>query len=210
MKKVIILSLLLVQIVFYSYGQKEKYVAAMENAMTEMSKAKTSEENLNVANRFVRIANAEKTEWLPYYHAALLKTNIGFSAKEKDAAADEVEALIKKADSLSPNNAEIFCLKAMVAYLRMMVDPQSRFMQYGAEASKNIEAAKKIDPSNPRPIVLDANSKMQTPAAFGGGCKTAKPIAENALKLFETFKVESKIHPNWGKEMMEDIVNKCK
>jgi hypothetical protein len=209
MKKLVILSFLLVQLTFTSYGQSEKYQAAMQAAYAEMEKAKTPEENLAVANKFERIANAEKTQWLPYYHAAILKANIAFGAKDKDAAADEVEALINKADTLEKDNAEIYCLKSMVSYIRMMVDPQARWMQYGAEATKNIERAKKLDPTNPRPIMLEANSKMNTPEAFGGGCKVAKPIAEKALQLQENFKPISSIHPNWGKDMMLDIINKC-
>jgi hypothetical protein len=210
MKKVIILSFVLVNTVFAAFSQNEKFNAAMTTTLEQMATAKTPEETSAVAAKFERIADAEKTQWLPYYYAALVKARMAMEAKDKDKAADEAAALLDKAEALEKNNCEIYCVKAILAWAHMFVDPQSRWMQYGAEANKNLDAAKKADATNPRPFMLQANSTMQTPEQFGGGCASAKPIAEKAAKLYTNFKPASPIHPNWGKEGVDLILNNCK
>ena len=212
MKKVIILSFVLVNAVFAAYSQNEKYTAAMTSALDELKSAKAPEDFMAAGAKFERIADAEKTQWLPYYYAAFIKTNSGFMNEklDKDKVADEASALLDKADALEKNNSEIYCAKAMICWLRMMVDPQSRYMQYGMKATENIAAAKKADATNPRPVVLEANSVFRMPEQFGGGCSPAKPLADKAAKMFEEFKPASPLHPVWGKEILTAITDACK
>jgi hypothetical protein len=210
MKKVIILSFVLVNTIFAAFSQNEKFTAAMTSTLEQMKAAKTPEESAAVAAKFERIGDAEKTQWLPYYYAALIKGRMAFEAKDKDKAADEAAALLDKADALDKNNSEILCVRATICYVHMMVDPMTRWMQYGAEAKKNLEASEKADPTNPRPVILQANSLKNTPEQFGGGCETAKPVAEKAAKLLADFKPASPLHPTWGKEVVDQILESCK
>ena len=98
----------------------------------------------------------------------------------------------------------------MIAQLRMMVNPMQRWQQYGALATQLLEEAKQQDASNPRPYALQAQSLFYTPAQFGGGCTTAKPLAEQGLKLMESFKPQSPLHPVWGKTQLEAVLGGCK
>ncbi len=192
------------------FSQSEKFNAVMSSTLEQWHSAKTPEEVSAVAAKFERIGDAEKTQWLPYYYAAMVKATMAFEAKDKDKVADEATALLDKAEELEKNNSEIFCIKAMICYARMMVDPMTRWMQYGAEATKNLEASMKADATNPRPIILQANSLQNTPEQFGGGCTTAKPLAQKAAKLLAEFKTASPIHPSWGKESIDKIFASCK
>ncbi|MBS4043821.1 MAG: hypothetical protein KGZ59_08410 [Chitinophagaceae bacterium] len=210
MKKLIFLSFIGVSFLTTSFCQNEKYMAAMGSTLQQFGAAKTVEEMNAVAAKFERIGEAEKTQWLPYYYAALTKAQMAFDAKDKDKVADEATALINKAYELDKNNSEIFCVKTMICYAKMMVDPMSRWMQYGAEATANLDEAKKYDASNPRPYYLEATSLKNTPEQFGGGCASAKPIAEKAAKLLLEFKPASPLHPNWGKESIDALLNSCK
>ena len=210
MKKVIILSFVLVNTMFAAFSQNEKFTAAMTSTLDQMKAAKTPEESAAVAAKFERIGDAEKTQWLPYYYAGLIKARMAFEAKDKDKAADEATVVLDKAAAIEKDNSEIFCVRATVCYAHMMVDPMTRWMQYGAEAKKNLEASSKADPSNPRPVILQANSLKNTPEQFGGGCESAKPIAEKAAKLLADFKPASPLHPTWGKEVVDQILESCK
>ncbi len=87
----------------------------------------------------------------------------------------------------------------MIASAHMMVDPQSRYMQYGAASAESMKDAQELDPTNPRPVYLEAQAKFYTPAAFGGGKDVAKPLFEKAIKMFDTFKPATELHPSWGK-----------
>jgi hypothetical protein len=130
-----------------------------------------------------------------------------YTEKDKskvDAIADKAEELIIKAEGLAgKENSETAVIKSMIASAHMMVDPQSRFMQYGAASSENMQRAQELDPANPRAVYLEAQAKFYTPAAFGGGKSVAKPLFEKALKMFVTFKPASELHPIWGKDAAE-------
>jgi len=156
-----------------------------------------------LANNFERIGDAEKLQWLPYYYAAYCNVISTYTEKDKtknDAIADKAEELIIKAEGLAgKENSEIAVIKSMIASAHMMVDPQSRYMQYGAASASNIEKAKALDPSNPRPVYLEGQAKLYTPEAFGGGKDVAKPLFEKALAMFDAFKPASELHPTWGK-----------
>lgn len=197
-----------------SFAQKEKFVAAIKKNLAGMDSAFKNPSNLlSLANNFERIANTEKKEWLAYYYAAFCQVNYGFMEKDKnkvDAIADKATELINKADSLNPNNSEISCIKSMIASCHMMVNPMQRWQEYGAESNSNMEAAMAQDPTNPRPYFLKGQGLRYTPEQFGGGCKTALPVVQIALEKYNSFKVASDIHPNWGKEMTQQIVDACK
>ena len=197
-----------------SFAQSEKFTAAMKKNLAELDSAfKNPAYLLTLANNFERIASAEKTQWLPYYYAAFCQVNNGFMEKDKskiDAIADKATELINKADSLSPGNSEISCIKSMIASCHMMVNPMQRWQEYGAESNENMEAAMKQDPTNPRPVYLKGQGLKYTPEQFGGGCKTAVPVLETALEKFTAFKPASELHPNWGKEIAQQIVDGCK
>ena len=192
-------------------AQSDKYKAAMGGALAQLGEAKDGDGMAAVASKFERIGDAEKTQWLPYYYAGMVKARMAMMkvGGEPDAVADEASTLIAKAEALEKNNSEIFCIKSMIATAKMLVDPQARFMTFGMESNQWIEAAKKADATNPRPLMLQANGLKGTPEQFGGGCKTAKPIAEKSVELYAAFKAASELHPTWGKESVAQIVIDC-
>jgi hypothetical protein len=218
MKKSIILSLaiLFATSTFAQVEKNEKYIGAMkiniELIDMAFSKPEATNAFIELANNFERIANKEKSEWLPYYYAAYCRVNYGFMQNDKtgnDAIADYAAKLINKADSLQPNNSEISCLKSMIASLQMMVNPQARWMQYGPISQKAMDAAIQQDPTNPRPHMLKGQGLKYTPEAFGGGCKTALAHLKTSVEKYNTFKPASDIAPNWGKSYTEVMLKEC-
>ncbi len=194
------------------FSQSEKYVTTMSSTLQQFNDAKTNEDLTAVAQKFERIADVEKTQWLPYYYAALVKTTMCLSGKvsDIDAMADEANNLLTKAETLEQNNSEIYCVKSLIATAKMIVNPQARYMEYGAKINQYIEKAKAADSTNPRPYYIQASNLFNTPKQFGGGCDKSKPLAEKALELFNNFKPVSNIHPTWGKEATEKIISQCK
>ena len=197
----------------FLFAQSEKYTAAMKKNLEALDTSfRTPPSLLTVANNFERIAAAEKNQWLPYYYAAFCMVNYGFLEQDKskvDAYADRATALIQRADSLSPNNSEISCMKSMIASCHMLVDPQTRWMEYGQASNSNMEAAIAQDPSNPRPYFLKGQGLKYTPEQFGGGCKTALPELQTALAKYAAFKKADELSPDWGKQQVENLVKEC-
>ena len=213
MKKIILISILSF-FALITVAQSEKYTNAMKKNITLLDSAFAKPDNfLSLANTFERIGTTEKTEWLPFYYAAYCRVNYAFMQKDpsgNDPIADKATALINTADSLQPKNSEISCLKSMIASVQMLVNPQQRYMQYGAASQKEMQKAMQQDPTNPRPYMLKGQSLKYTPEQFGGGCKTALPPLEIAIEKFGTFKPASEIYPSWGKAFTESMVKECK
>jgi len=187
-----------------SFAQSEKYVKAMEALVPAVDTTHSMEGLTDLANSFERIANAEKTQWLPYYYAALCNismANMYFTRQQTDKIdpiMDKAEPLLNKAEELEKNNSEIFCLKKMFNTGKMMADPMNRFMVYGAAASEALETAKKLDPENPRVLLEEGIDKYYTPEQYGGSKEEGKKFFQEAAKKMETFKPASSIHPSWG------------
>ena len=191
-----------------SFAQSDKYSKAMEALVPSIDTTRSYDGLITLANSFERIANAEKTQWLPFYYAALANLNATYSftmdgsfgdkTADIDPLADKAEALLNKADELNKNNSEIWCVKKMLASARMMANPMARYQEYGPVASAALETAKKLNPENPRVYILEGQDLFYTPEQFGGDKQEAKKRFETAATKFDTYKPESNIHPNWG------------
>lgn len=186
------------------FAQSEKYVHAMEKLVPAVDTIRSLDGLTDLANSFERIANAEKTQWLPFYYAALChinKANMYFQTQELDKidpVMDMAEPLLKKTEELEKNNSEVLCLTKMFNTGKMMADPMSRYMVYGAAATAALEAAKKLDPNNPRVYLLEGIDLYYTPEQYGGSKEKGKELFKEAAKKMEAFKPASNIHPSWG------------
>lgn len=202
MKKILLLLTITVSSAVL-FAQSEKYVKAMETNIMMLDSAMVQGTMADLSNNFERIAEAEKTQWLPYYYASYCTVMNSLNEKDKgktDGIADKAEQLIKKAESiLGKENSETCVIKSLIASSHMMVDPQARWQEYGAASSNNITKAKSLDPTNPRPLLLEGQSKYYTPESFGGGKAPAKELLLQSIGMFDTFKPETKLHPAWGK-----------
>ena len=210
MKKLLILSTMIAACLGAD-AQNKKYISAMEKNVMELDTTRDAAKLQNLANNFERIAGAEKTEWLPSYYAAYCYVNMTYSTKGDmiDTYCDKADKFINKADSISPNNSEIYTLKAQIASARISVNPMSRGQKYGTDSAELREKAKDLDKTNPRPHYLEGTAYFYTPPMFGGGKDKAKVAFERALKMFETFKPVSSISPNWGKRSTEYFIKEC-
>lgn len=207
----ILLLLLTVFSMSFIKAEESKYENAMNKALSQYQVAKTSQEMLATSALFERIGDAEKDKWLPFYYAALSNNMAAWmdEKSDKDKLAEKSITLIEKAEALEKNNSEIFLLRQMAATLQMSVNPMTRWKTYGAKASEALENAKKANPNNPRIYFLEGQSVFNTPKSFGGGAKNAKPLFEQAVKLFESFVPETPLHPSWGKDDAANMLKEC-
>ena len=203
------------------YAQSEKYKSAMKDKIAVLDTSRDVAGLKDISASFERIGDAEKTQWLPYYYAALAQVNAGnfiyvsntsdpAQLKNLDALADKAEQMITKAEALSKDNSEIYTLKKMIASLRMMVDPMNRYMTYGEKAQQALATAKTLNPENPRIYLLEGEDKFYTPEQYGGSKTEAKKMFEEALKKFDSFKPASDLDPNWGRSTAQYFLSQIK
>jgi hypothetical protein len=181
----------------------------MQAKVSMLDSANTPDVFKELANTFERIGNAEKSQWLPFYYAAYCNVMAGTFSMPQDGSfgdnsaitdpyADKAEGLLNKAIEIAKGNTEIYCIQKMIHGLRMMGNAMSRYMTEGPLAEAALAKAKEANAGNPRIYILEAQDKFYTPEQFGGSKAEAKILFEKAQTLFETYKPESSIHPNWG------------
>lgn len=141
-----------------------------------------------LGNRLELIAKKWPAEWIAAYYVAYAKTQLSYNAKDaatKDALIDAGEEhLANTVKLLGKETDETHVLRAQFANARMGVDPQGRWQKYGKIFDAELEAAKAMNPDNPRIYLLRGISKFYTPKMFGGGKKPAKPYFEKVIGLF--------------------------
>ena len=202
-------------------AQSEKYQKTMEQYTIAVDTIRSMDGWKELGNSFQRIADAEKTQWLPYYYAALTHVMIGYNiagasggmggfADKTDPEADQAEQLLNKAQELGKENSEIYCVRKMIASLRLMADPMNRYQTALPAATEALEKAKTLNPENPRVYLLEAQDKFYTPEQYGGSKTEAKTLFEESMKRFESFKPESSIHPQWGKSQAAYFLSQLK
>lgn len=209
--RTITLSLALLVLATNLFAQSERFQKSMQSNISLLDSAKTSDDFTAVAAAFERIGDAEKTQWLPYYYAALANIWKGFSdAKaDKDEVAGKADALIAKAEAIEPKNPEIALEKSMAATLHMIVDPQTRWQHYGTLVRTQMEIAKQLDANNPRVYYWEGQNLFGTPIQFGGGKDKAKPLFEKSIEMYKTSKPVSSIHPAWGLKAAQAMLERC-
>ncbi len=214
------LSVLVLVLATGVFAQSERYQKAMQANIAAMDTTRTDAGWLDLSSAFQRIADAEQSQWLPYYYAAygnvmqglmLSGGQQGGFADKTDPLADKAETLLNKAETLAGGpNADIYCVRKMIANLRMLADPMTRWQSQGPLGAEALAKAKALEAGNPRITILEAQDKFYTPEQFGGSKTEAKALFEEALKQFETYKPASALHPNWGKNQVYYFLSQLK
>jgi hypothetical protein len=190
-------------------AQSDKYTQAMQKNIAVLDSAKSTDQLESLASAFERIGDAEKTQWLPYYYAALAQTWIGWNpaTKDKDANSAKINAYLAKAEALE-KNGELYAVENMSATQQMLVDPQSRFMTNGKDAAAALQKGMQADPNNPRLYYLQGMSLFGTPPQYGGGKDKAKPLFEKSVALFKAAQPKP-LYPHWGEDQAVKMLAQC-
>lgn len=206
-----LLILIFCTVTIFSASSQNRYEKAMQNAVDKLNNAQYLTDFMDAANTFERISMNEQNKWLPNYYAAYSYIVVSF--QEPDAANKEkynkkAQQFIDKAIEIAPEESEVHALQAFLYPAVIMTDPMNLGPVYMEKMNRSLEKAIELNPENPRSYYLRAITVLNMPDNFGGGAKTAKPIFEQAQEKFETFKPETSISPNWGKEQNEQELSK--
>lgn len=212
MKKLFLTMLLLATVSIFAQTTFDK---VMTEKITQIDQLKTPEDFTALSNDFTRIGDKEKTQWLPYYYAAHTSIEKGRNLMrtgkldQLDAISMEAQTSLNKASELSKDNAEILILQKMIHGLKMMVDPQARFMSEGMLGADALSKAAKLDPENPRMTLLQAEDAYYTPEQFGGSKTKGLELFQKAKDQFAAYQPKTILHPNWGRgEVDYFLINK--
>jgi len=194
-----------------AWGQEDRYTAAMKSAIETLDRATDPAGFMECAGRFERIANAEKSRWLPYYYASYSLVVMSYDEKDggkRDQILDRAQELLDRAVELQPEESELLVLQAFLYPSRIMVDPMGRGMTYIEKVFASLETARKLNPENPRIYFLEGVNKLNLPPSMGGGAEVARPILEEAMNKFEAFSSSDPLWPHWGEDATRSELEK--
>jgi hypothetical protein len=194
-------------------GGDDTYLQKMEETLGGFSSCSSVEDFQNLANRFRVIANVKKEEWLPLYYEAQCYIMISFrgdlSAEEKDNYLHKASSIIENMTDFAPQEAEIEVLKAFYFTGSLVVNPPQRAMETTPLIHAAIARALAMEPDNPRALFLRISNEMGTASYFGEDTGLFCEQARELLQNWDNYTLKSPIHPNWGKDEIEGIVNNC-
>ncbi len=213
MKKTLFLCLLMIS--SFVLSSQNPYVESMVKGMQLLQGAQNKDQFVEAANHFDRIAQVEKEQWHPAYHASFAKTIAATQVSDHnmiEKLLDEAQASLDQAAAMIDHNSEILTIQGFIHMLRIGVDPMTRGPQYSGMSSASFQKAIDLDENNPRATYLLAQLSHGTAQFFGSGTEEACQLNEKALALFaaeEKNKNEASFDPKWGKKMAESFKEQC-
>jgi hypothetical protein len=218
MKKTILIIAATILTYAASYSQ-DAYTRQMQTQVARLDNASMVKDYQQLANDFLRIAEAQKTQWLPYYYAAFCNAKVGWLKQDDpdniEPFANKADEEIGKAQSLLDTSkqkselSEVYCVLSMTNRARVFINPQTYGPQYGPAASQYARLAEKINPDNPRMLYLEGWEKFSTPKMWGGDKGKAKELLQTAKQKLEGNSTPG-IEPHWGKTEVEAILKQLK
>ena len=195
-------------------SQSKEFAGAMGEALTQLGDCRSISDYQSAGNRFSLIANAEKTEWLPFYYHSFCYIMMSFmeptDAAKKDSYLDEAEKSMTKMIELAPKESEVYALQSMLYSARLVVSPMERGRKYSPLSAQAVGMALGLDANNPRAKFLKLQNEMGAARFFGKDPKEFCPQASEILASWDNFKAKSPLYPSWGKNQVSEIVENCK
>jgi hypothetical protein len=205
--------LIAIFVVVSSQANDNKFTTAMKEHINRIYQATTTDEYQDVINGLERIGDAEKNRWEPFYYASfgyIMMSAIEHDNAKKDTYLDQALAAIDKAEKITAEESEIYALKGFIHMMRVTVDPASRGAQYSGMAFQSFDTATKLNPENPRALMLTAQMQYGTAKFFGSSTEEACLTAAKAIEKFDGFTSDNPLAPEWGRKMAEGMVAECK
>ncbi len=217
MKKLIIISTF---IFMYAGLHAQDANTQLQSAVTKLNDANAVKDYEQLATDFLRIAQTQKTQWLPWYYAAFCNAKIGWLKQDADpdnieGFADKAEEEITKAQSLIDTSAqkkelsEIYCVRMMLNQARVFINPQTYGPKYGQTAFNYTQLAKQANADNPRMLYLLGWQKFATPKMWGGDKVLAKQLLTQAKQKLVA-QSSAGIEPHWGEKEVNEILKQLK
>ncbi len=191
----------------------ERYIQKMGETLEQFNSCRNINEFQEVANQFRVIANMETEEWLPLYYEAHCYILMSFMDKTggdaKDAYLDKALPSIEKITELAPEETEVYALQAFYFTGRLVVNPAERAMTTSPQVGAAVGKSLGLDPNNPRAKYIRLSNEIGTARFFGSDTAPYCESAGELLDQWDLYELKSVIHPAWGKDLVQEIVNGC-
>ena len=193
-------------------GIAQAYQPAMEKSITMLQEANDPAALTDVANRFERIAKAEKEQWLPRYYTAyayIRQANQSETTAQKDEYLNIAQQHLDQAMELQSEESELMTLQGYLQMIRVSIDPASRGQQLGPVATQTLTRALELNPENPRALLMLGQMLYGTDKFFGNDTSMACAMIQQSVIKFEQEDVSDPLMPHWGAETAQRAGKYC-
>lgn len=213
MKKIMLLFAAVILSVLSIHAQDPQ----LTSAVAGLDYAKTVRDYQDLAAKFVKAGNAQRSNWLPFYYAALCNARIGFMLQDDgervEPFSNEGENYAKLALKLmktgsKKEQAELYTVLSMVYRTKVFINPMTYGRQYGPTSQQYLDKALQLDPGNPRALYLQAWVKYYTPKMWGGDKTKAKTLLDEAMQKLLDQQLADSVQPRWGKAESQELLAK--
>ena len=190
-------------------SQSSSFTKNLEAAVHLLDKCHTRDQYSAAFAKMEELHKQDPSAWLPTYYASIIKARMAMKKMgDSDQLANEAIQWLAITRALH-NSDEVLCLESIVYTSKMAVNPIFRWKVYESRIKKPLEQAIALNKNNPRPYILKANLQYKMPVIFGGGCNSARPIAQKAKLAFDQHKTDFTVMPHWGRPILEDLIKAC-
>ncbi|MFM2258786.1 MAG: hypothetical protein RLZZ424_719 [Bacteroidota bacterium] len=207
MKNLVALFVLLLQLPLQAQSPNQSKV--LESAVMQFNQANNPNSYKQLYLQFEQLYSVDKTNWLIPYYAGMTKSIMCLlKMGDRDALANDALLWVARAKAIEVND-EIYCAESLAYTAKMSVNPALRWFTYEGKIKNTLSLAKKLNPSNPRAYILEANIQQKLPFIFGGGCKSAKPLIQKAELFISNQNRANSIEPSWGIQSLVKLKKAC-
>ena len=207
MKNLVVLFVLLLQLPLQAQSPNQAKV--LESAVMQFNQANNPNSYKQLYLQFEQLYSVDKTNWLIPYYAGMTKSIMCLlKMGDRDALANDALLWVARAKVIEVND-EIYCAESLAYTAKMSVNPALRWFTYEGKIKNTLSLAKKLNPSNPRAYILEANIQQKLPFIFGGGCKSAKPLIQKAELFISNQNKVNSIEPSWGIQSLIKLKKAC-
>jgi tetratricopeptide (TPR) repeat protein len=189
------------------YAQEDAPARQLMTAVTALDNARSAEELQEARNLFQRIHTVYPDDWASCYYQAYINITLFFMNKAPDVKQkliEEAEANIDKLKRLknvsTEARSEISTLNGYYYYALMSADPQTNGPKYTGNVISSYAEALKLNPQNPRAILLNAYFQRNL-SSFTGSTYTAFESDKAKAKELHEQEDKSSIMPHWWVEI---------
>ncbi|NPD46210.1 MULTISPECIES: hypothetical protein [unclassified Lentimicrobium] len=210
---VIILSLMMNSAFAQKNGQANSYYEKITEAISSLNSADDYQSYLEAGQQFQNIAEEEKSKWVPFYHAgyAYIQAALKLPAAKKTLILlDSAQRMVDKTIEFGGlGNSKIICLRGYLYYAQQFRTPNNNTNIIARKATQELDRARFLDDSNPRPYYVIGLVLDQLDPRIGGNKKSACKHFQNADERFKNFTPRSELSPNWGAQDNAAHLLKC-
>ncbi len=160
---------------------------------------------------FERALAQDKDNYLYHYYLGYADYRLTILHEDKEKKSQYIEDGIEhltRSIELKEDFSDSHALLSSLYGAKIDAEP-ALGMTLGPKAGKEVSTAMKIDPTNPRPYLVDGISKYHTPPIWGGGVDKAMASLLKAISLYVSGPTPDSLMPDWGHDEAHIWLGNC-